>query len=403
VRVFQSDSRGDLLELMGKIGVDPYGIRIMHPKALNYLVKLDSVSCITANILKQEMLSLGADAAVARGALTGKIKSTGCLLMGNLSQFMRLIQKLKKQPFGLDILAEELSAGLSNYRKDRFILRAGGYRINLSGRTRIMGIVNCTPDSFSGDGLLKSRKPEAGSRDEIIEYAEKLVRDGADIIDVGGESSRPGALRVSVKEELHRTIPVIKKLAGRIKVPVSIDTYKPEVARQALDSGAVIVNDITGLRSPGMAEAAAKYKAAVVIMHMRGNPRTMQNKPKYFSLIDELIYYFAGAIEKAEKAGVGKDSIIIDPGIGFGKDLGHNLEILRRLPEFKALGKPIMVGTSRKSFIGRILNAQARDRVFGTVSSSVLAASLGAGIVRVHDVLETREALKVLDSVKAGR
>jgi len=392
MRVFQSLSPRDIKELMRSIGVDPYGIRIMQPKALNYSVKIDSVPCILANILKQEMLSLGADAAVARGALTGKAKKTGCLLIGNLSQFGLLRQKLKQQPFGMERLGLELAASLDNFRRSKFILRAGSRRISLGKRTCVMGIVNCTPDSFSGDGLYP------GLRD-IEEYAEKLVREGADIIDVGGESSRPGAGSVSVKEELKRTIPVIKRLARRIKAPISIDTCKPEVARQALDSGAVIVNDITGLKDPLMAKTAARHKAAVVVMHMQGDPRTMQKRPRYSSLIDEVIGSLAAAVRRAGECGVGEDSIIVDPGIGFGKTLENNLEILRRLPDFKVLGKPIMVGTSRKSFIGRILKAEPKDRIFGTVSSCVLASALGADIVRVHDVGQVKRALMVSDSI----
>jgi len=392
MRVFQSLSPRDIKELMRSIGVDPYGIRIMQPKALNYSVKIDSVPCILANILKQEMLSLGADAAVARGALTGKAKKTGCLLIGNLSQFGLLKQKLKKQPFGMERLGLELAASLENFCRSKFILRAGSRRISLGKRTCVMGIVNCTPDSFSGDGLYPGLRG-------IEEYAEKLVREGADIIDVGGESSRPGAGSVSVKEELKRTIPVIKRLARRIKAPISIDTCKPEVARQALDSGAVIVNDITGLKDPLMAKTAARHKAAVVVMHMQGDPRTMQKRPRYSSLIDEVIGSLAAAVRRAGECGVGEDSIIVDPGIGFGKTLENNLEILRRLPDFKVLGKPIMVGTSRKSFIGRILKAEPKDRILGTVSSCVLASALGADIVRVHDVGQVKRALMVSDSI----
>jgi dihydropteroate synthase len=394
MRIIHIDQPQDLKQIFHDIKVDPYGIQIMLPKALNYLLKLDSVSNIVANILKQEMLSLGADVAISRDAITGKVKKTDCLIIGNLSQLQRLIQKLQKQPFGLAKLAKDLADTLENYQKENFILDLGRFKLNLGKKTHIMGIVNLTPDSFSQDGLYSGTVPEG-----IIKFVEKMVKDGADIIDVGGESSRPGAKPVSPKEELDRTIPVIKILAKKIKVPISIDTHKPEVAKQALDCGAVIVNDITGLKNPKMAKIISRYKAAVVIMHMKGTPRTMQKNPRYKSLIGEIIEYLDRAIKKAQDADIDKEKIIIDPGIGFGKTLEHNLEILKRLSEFKILGRPILVGTSRKSFIGKILNVTAEEIIYGTISSCILAARNGAKILRVHDVNGVKQALKIFDAI----
>ncbi len=410
MRVLQVYSEEDLNRILRQLKVDPYGIQIMLPKAINYLIKLDSLSCIAANILKQEMLSLGADAAVPREVLTGKNKKTACLLIGNLSQLNRLNEKLKLQPFGLDKLAQDLSRIINNYSRKEFIFNLGRYKLNFGKTARIMGIVNLTPDSFSADGLYQSsaisyprrrrvRLRRKLSANKIIEYVQKLVDDGADIIDIGGESSRPGAKPVSIKEEIKRTIPVIRKLSRKIKVPLSIDTYKPEVAEQALDNGAVIVNDITGLKNPKMAKIVAKYKAAVVIMHMHGKPSTMQKNPGYESLMEEIILYLDQAIKRAEAAGIDSEKIIIDPGIGFGKTLEHNLEILKRLKEFKTLGRPIMIGTSRKSFIGKILNVEPQGRIFGTVSSCVLAVQNGASILRVHDVKPVSQALKITDAI----
>jgi len=384
---------------MRDIQVDPYGIEIMLPKTSCYLIKLNALSNIAANILKQEMLSLGADAAIARGALTGRSKKTDCLLMGNLSQFWRLNQKLKKQPFGLGQLAHNLDTTLRNYQRDKFRIDLGKFKLNLgAAKTYVMGIVNLTPDSFSGDGLYSlpvARCPFP----VIVDFVKKMVRDGADIIDIGGESSRPGAKPVSLKKELSRTIPVIKVLAKKIKLPISIDTSKPEVAQQALDQGAVIVNDITALRNPKMAKIIARYKAGCVIMHMKGNPRTMQKKPEYVSLIDEIIEYLDKAIKRAKEAGIKEEKIIIDPGIGFGKTPEDNLEILQKLKDFKVLGRPILVGTSRKSFIGKTLNAGPQERLLGTVSSCVIAAENGAKILRVHDVRQVKQALKVRDKI----
>lgn len=283
---------------------------------------------------------------------------------------------------------------MQDVKVDNFSINLGKYRLSFRKRPFIMGIVNLTPDSFSGDGLYGKWQI-----DNIIEHVEKMVRDGADIIDVGGESTRPGAKAVSIKEELARVIPVIKVLSKKIKVPISIDTYKPQVAREALDCGGLMVNDIAGLRNPKMLKVVAKYKAAVVIMHMKGNPLTMQKNPVYKSLIDELIEYLHKAIERAVSAGIDKDKIIIDPGIGFGKTTEHNLEILKRLKEFKVLGRPILVGPSRKSFIGKILNVQPQERIFGTVSACVLAVKNGANLLRVHDVKEVHQALEVAAAI----
>jgi dihydropteroate synthase len=401
IRILELPDPKNIKQIMQAIGVDPYGIEIMCPKAVTYLVKLNSISNITANILKQQMLSLGADVAVARDALTGKLKKTDCLLMANLSQYSRLTQKLKKQPFGLENIASDLSKTLANYQRESFILDLGRYKLNLGRRTYIMGVVNLTPDSFSGDGLCGKWQMANGKwkLKKIIEYGEKLVEEGADIIDMGGESSRPGAKPVSLKEELNRTIPVLKSLSKKIKVPISIDTHKPEVAKAALDNGALIVNDITGLRNPEMLKLISRYKAGVVIMHMKGEPSTMQKNPEYVSLIDEIIKYLADAVSRAQAVGIDKEKIIIDPGIGFGKLLRHNLEILKRLKDFKVLGRPILVGPSRKSFIGKILNEEPQRRTIGTVSACVLAAKLGAKILRVHDVREVKQALKVFDAL----
>lgn len=392
MRILKIDQPQQIKQIMKEIQVDPYGIKIMLPKATSYLIRMNSISNIAANILKQEMLALGGDVAIARGALTGRIKNTDCLLMANFAQLMRLKDKLNKQPFGLNKLSEDISVTLSNYNKDKFLLDLPRYKINLSSKPRIMGILNLTPDSFSGDGL--HGKFEVS---EIVDYAQNLINCGADILDIGGESSRPQAKPVPLKEELSRTIPVIKSLSKKIKIPISIDTYKPEVARSALDCGASIVNDITGLRDKRMVKVVSKYKSGVVIMHMKGTPKNMQRNSTYKNLIDEIIGSLHKAIIFAQDSGVSSNKIIVDPGIGFGKTVEHNLEILKRLDEFKILGRPILVGTSRKSFIGKILNVGPQERLCGTLSTAVLAAKNGAKILRVHDVKEVKQALKLLE------
>jgi len=265
--------------------------------------------------------------------------------------------------------------------------------IKFGSRTYIMGILNVTPDSFSGDGIYQ----DAG---KAVETAERLVEDGADIIDIGGESTKPGSEPVTIEEEIKRTIPVIKKLSKRIDVPISIDTSKSEVARFALENGASIVNDITGLGSDRkMISVVKEFNAKVVVMHIKGTPQTMQANPEYGNLIQEIKDKLRTIIEKAVIGGIKKENIIIDPGIGFGKTLEHNLEILNRLFEFKELGLPILVGPSRKSFIGKLTGAEPDKRIFGTIASVAIAIKNGADIVRVHDVKEIKQAVAVSDAI----
>lgn len=265
----------------------------------------------------------------------------------------------------------------------------------IGSRTLIMGVLNVTPDSFFDKGRFFDKK-------KAINHALKMTRDGADIIDVGGESTRPGAKEVSVDEELDRVIPVIAALAKRIKNPISIDTRKARVARFALEAGSRIINDVSALRhDPLMAGVAASSKAAVILMHMKGIPETMQSASRYKNIIKEISTYLKESIKIALKAGVKKEDIIIDPGIGFGKTLSHNLEILRCLKIFKSLGYPVCIGTSRKSFIGKILGSEnPEDRLAGTIATSTIAVMNGANLIRVHDVKEAVHASRVADSIK---
>ena len=327
MRIFRFSSLREVKKILAEIGVDPYGAKIMLPKITTFLIRLTAINNIAANILKQEMLSLGADAAIAKGALTGKTKKTDVLLIGQFAQFNALVAKLKIQPFGLQKLSGELEENIKNFTKHDFILSLRKGFLNLNDGTKIMGIINLTPDSFSNDGLY--RKFSKNYPDLALKKAQALVNDGADIIDLGGESSRPGAKSISVKEELSRTIPVVKLLVRNINLPISIDTTKPQVAKAALDAGAQIINDICGLRDKRMIKVAAEYKAAVVIMHMLGRPVNMQKVIAYKSLIEEIILYLKGAIFSAQEAGIEPDKIIIDPGIGFGKTPAHNLAIIK--------------------------------------------------------------------------
>jgi len=394
LQVLQVSNLNEIVKLLREIGVDPYGINIMAPKGLLYLVKVDGLPSFAANILKQEMLSLGADAAVAKGALTGKIKKTSCILIGNLSQFLRLNEKLKLQPFGLNGLAEQLKEVLDNYNKINFTLELGRYKLNFNKEVAIMGILNITPDSFSGDGLYGC------SLDRIREIAEQMSAEGADCIDIGGESSRPGARAISAKEEIARVLPVIKMLTKKIKIPLSVDTYKPEVAKVALDNGVSMINDITGLSNEKMRRIIAKFKAAAVIMHMQGRPQTMQVNPHYQDVCAEVLDYLEQRVNQAVEAGIPRSRMMIDPGIGFGKTVEHNLILLKKLKMFYSLGLPILVGCSRKSFIGKLLNVEVNQRVLGTLSASLVAAQNGAHMLRVHDVKELKQGLKILQAIR---
>jgi dihydropteroate synthase len=257
---------------------------------------------------------------------------------------------------------------------------------------RIMGVVNVTPDSFSDGGLYLEEEA-------AIAHAEQLVRDGADILDVGGESTRPGAEEVSVEEERARTEPVVSDLAGGGH-EVSIDTSKLVVAEAALRAGARIVNDVTALRAaPEIGPLCAERGAGLILMHMQGNPRTMQLEPTYEDVVDDVKAFLAERLEAALAAGVAEERIWLDPGIGFGKTLEHNLELLRRLGELRSLGRPLVVGASRKSFIGKLDGSEVGDRIGGTIASSVLALAEGADVLRVHDVAEVAQAVRVAEAI----
>lgn len=275
------------------------------------------------------------------------------------------------------------------------ILRLKRHTIDLSEKPCIMGVLNVTPDSFSDGGQFFDKT-------RAIEHALSMAADGADIIDIGGESTRPGAEAVSYEEELRRTIPVIEALAGSIPVAISIDTYKAGVAERALQAGAEIVNDISGLRfDPDMAGVAALYEAAVVIMHIKGTPKDMQKNPVYEAIFSEIEDYFNRSIEMALAAGVKKDLIILDPGIGFGKTTAHNLQIIGNLDRFATMGMPIMVGVSKKAFIGQILDgAGVENRAMGTAAMVAASILKGADIVRVHDVREMAGAAKAAFAVR---
>ncbi len=265
---------------------------------------------------------------------------------------------------------------------------ANGRRIGAEDRPSVMGILNVTPDSFSDGGRFDTL-------DRALAYADRLVSDGADLIDIGGESSRPGSDPITLAEELDRVIPIVAQLVRRVDLPLSVDTSKPEVALAAIEAGASIINDIGGLADPEMLRVVSSSDVGVVIMHMRGTPRTMQMAPQYRNVVEEVIEYLTGRVVSAERAGIVRSRIAIDPGIGFGKSFDHNLQLLRELLQFEEIGCPILVGTSRKGFLGTITGRPLDDRQAASVASALAASARGASIVRVHDVAATLDALRV--------
>jgi dihydropteroate synthase len=270
-------------------------------------------------------------------------------------------------------------------------LACGKFKLPLT-RPLIMGVLNITPDSFSDGGKFFQLKQALG-------HAEALIAEGADMIDIGGESTRPGAAPVSLDEERRRVLPVLEKLAAG-PVPVSIDTQKPELMREAAAAGAAMVNDVNGFRAPGAFEAVADGNAALCIMHMQGEPRSMQRNPSYSNVIEEVRDYLAARVSAAEARGIPRERVIIDPGFGFGKTLAHNIALLRRLREFQGIGGALLAGLSRKTMLGVITGRDPAQRVHASVAAALLAVQHGAQIVRVHDVAATRDALAVWQAVR---
>jgi len=271
-------------------------------------------------------------------------------------------------------------------------LHCGRHTLDLT-RARVMGILNVTPDSFSDGG-------DFATREAALRHARQMVADGADLIDVGGESTRPGAPPVSVAEELDRVIPVIEALASELAVPVSVDTSKPEVMRAAVAAGAGLINDVAALRRPGALAAAAALRVPVCLMHMQGEPGTMQQDPAYGDVVAEVAAFLAGRLAACEAAGIPRERLLVDPGFGFGKTLAHNLALLRGLPRLASLGVPVLAGLSRKSMIGALLGGvPVGERLHGSVAAAVLAVERGAAIVRVHDVGPTVQALRIVAAV----
>jgi len=395
-RILNINSLQDARRELEKINVSSQGIEVMAPKAIGLSIKITNVKVGAANILKQEMLSIGGDAAVARGVVNGKLEFSDIILLGNLDKIEKLVKKLNYQTiFGLPEIKQDLINIIDNLENPRSkILNCNGTKLALNN-TKIMGILNVTPDSFS-DGN------QYFGADKAVERALEMITEGADIIDIGAESTRPGAQKVSAETEIERVIPVINELRKQTDIPISIDTTKSEVAKEALQAGASILNDISALQfDADMIKVLQDFsEVPVVLMHMQGTPETMQDNPHYEDVIEEILLFFEERINFCEENGIHRERIVIDPGIGFGKRQEDNLIILKKISEFKCLGVPIILGASRKSFIGNIYNSDASERLAGSLASTAFVFQNDIEIIRVHDIKEQKNFLKVMKEIR---
>lgn len=379
------EARGFLQE----IGVDDGAYTYLLPKAVYRCIKLKQIPCRPANIIKQEMLSKGGEAAVKRDALNLE-GSTDVLLMGSLKHYRLLLQKLRLQPFGLKKLASEIQNILDSMEgPPRKLVLNNGQTLEMGARTLIMGILNITPDSFSDGGKFMHKK-------KAVEHALQMCEEGADIIDIGGASSRPGSQIATQEEEIQRVLPVVEELAGQGLI-ISVDTFRAEVARLCLEAGAHIINDIGRLQlDPGLLPVIAAAQAPIILMDNR--MQFDQDKP-YNDLISDIIIDLQESISQAVNAGLEESRIIIDPGIGFGKTTAQNRLLIKHLEEFKSLGKPILVGASRKRFIGQTLGLEVDQRLEGSLGVAAMSIMNGADIIRVHDVRESKRVAQICDAV----
>jgi dihydropteroate synthase len=378
MKVIKLDSKTDHELILNKIGSTKAGISIMRDKMQTKLFYIKDLKTPAANILKQDALSIGAELAVERDTILCKDERVDALLIANDKQIKILSQKEKTQPFGL----KELANILSNYTDID------------SHKIEIMGVLNANDDSFYKDSRFNSENATIKIK--------QMIEEGADIVDIGAVSSRPGSDKVSAKEEMLRVKPIIdviyeQKLYQHVKF--SLDSYEPSVLEYALDHGFSIVNDITGLENDKVVKLASKYSATVVIMHMQKSPKDMQVNPHYENLLTDIEEFFKDRVEKAESFGV--NDIVLDVGIGFGKTLDHNLQLIKHLSHFQKFNLPILIGASRKSMIDMIIPTPIEDRLSGTLVLHLKAVEEGASIVRCHDVKEHVQALKVFEALRS--
>jgi dihydropteroate synthase len=391
IRWVTLDNLEETKRALTQIGSDPGGIAHMAGKAIGRGIKLEQVPLWVAHILKQEMLSVGGDAAVHRNVIINKIEATDVLLLGTVRQLGDLANKVLAQPFGLKKIGHDLKQLLADLEPSKTrILKCRGMELKLGERTMVMGILNVTPDSFSDGGRFFDIN-------DAITQAKRMVEEGVDILDIGAESTRPQHEVVSAEDEWRRLEPVLKSLLEHVSIPISIDTCKASVAAKALEAGAHIINDIWGLqKDPDMARVVGEYQAPVIVMHN-------QQGTTYHHLIGDMLSFLRTSIELAETHGLSGDQIMVDPGVGFGKTMEQNLEVMARLAEFRTLGHPVLLGTSRKSMIGKTLNLPVDERLEGTLATSILGVVAGVDIIRVHDVQANCRAVQMADAIVRGQ
>ena len=414
VRALFVPTAADLAREVARIESFPERVAATVPKGSMVVLHAAGLRSTASMILKQELLALDADCVISPGVYLGDGETnTDAVVMATARQYARLTPRLRQFPIGdLPGLADEIEQALAAYVGKPEPILTAEHALGWGERSYVMGIINVTPDSFSGDGLLKEARPASPSSVEAaLAQARAFLEAGADMLDVGGESTRPGSAPVSPEEERARVVPVIAALKHELGALISVDTYRAEVAVAALDAGAEIVNDVWGLRKPGggwneaLARVVAERGAALVLMHNRRAPATTgaigghYREVAYADLMGEIIRELRESLAFAETHGIPSSRIIIDPGIGFGKTPTQNVEVLRRLSELRAIGRPILLGTSRKSFIGRALNASPDERVEGTAATVALGIQAGADIVRVHDVAPMVKVARMADAI----
>jgi dihydropteroate synthase len=394
VRLISQDV--DLKELLTNIGSDMASYPIFLEKDKHLRVWIDDVYFAAASVIKQESISCGADAAVHKQVITGRVERSSVLIFATVRQLKCIAEKLSRMPYwGLRDLSKNISSLVEYAFRKRFKLKMPHGELSLNG-TKVMTILNVTPDSFYPSSRVNT--------DSAIARAVEAEKDGAAFVDIGGESTRPGAAPVTEEEELNRVLPVVEKVRTGSNLFISVDTYRSKVAKKALDAGADLINDIYGLqKDPDMAKIIADYGIPVVIMHMRGTPATMQNYADYDDVMKEIMEYFEERIDYALRSGIDERQIILDPGIGFAKLPKHNLEIMKRVEDLFSLGFPLLVGHSRKSTLGKVLgDVPPDDRLFGTVAWTSYLAWKGVHIVRVHDTKPNVDAVKAVSAIREG-
>ncbi len=402
VRALGLSWRPDLDRELKLIGATTEEASEFRKRASYLTAKITEVPAAEAEAFKREIQALGGCAVLARRDREGFEGMADLLATAHRSALDELARSPCPGPGNAASVARELLAHLDGFENPpAYRLDCRGMVLELGRRTRIMGILNVTPDSFYDGGRFSAA-------DKAVAHAERMVQEGADVIDIGGESTRPtgpygeGAESVSVEEEIRRTAPLIESISRRLSVPLSIDTTKSEVALRALEAGASMVNDISALRfDPRMADVVAAAGASVVLMHMQGTPKTMQQEPSYEDLIGEISFFLAERRNAACSAGIPADRIVLDPGLGFGKTAAHNFQILARLREFHGLDCPLLMGPSRKGFVGASLNLPPRERLEGTLATLAFCVAGGTHVLRVHDVGAAVRVLSVAEQVVA--